>query len=329
MSSPDIFREVRVRAPGKINLLLAVGPLRTDGYHSLASVFQAVSLYEEIHAHSARELSVEFTGPIDTSGLHGNDTLVHRAARLVAQELDEDARQQLVGGTADVPGIRIVVDKHVPIAGGMGGGSADAAATLLACNAVWDAQLSTERLLDLAAQLGADVPFALQGSNAIGLDRGDRLTPVVSSGTFHWVLVPQHSGLSTPAVYAELDRLRQRAEKISSADLEVPEELLRALRGSNADALAATLRNDLEAAAFSLDPSLAARAQQLSEFEGVCHVLVSGSGPTLAALCESAERAELLHAALRVQGIESFAVHGPVPGARFVHEVPGSGGSAQ
>lgn len=313
---------VHVRAPGKINLALCVGAVRPDGYHDLATVFQAVSVFEEVHAHTAREFSVEFTGPIDTSMLTGDDTLVHRAARLVAAELTAQQRSQFgVAGDA-LPGIRIVVEKHVPIAGGMGGGSADAAATLLACNVIWDAGLEKERLLELAAMLGADVPFSMLGGTALGLDRGDQLTPVLTAGELAWVLVPSTFGLSTPAVYAELDRLRSTGEVPNPIEAVVAPDLFAALRGGKPESLVNALTNDLEAAAFSLSPELQKLASSLAERPEVLRCMVSGSGPTLAILTQAGSDAVRLAEELRSAGLPAVAAHGPVSGAHFVHDTP-------
>lgn len=319
MASPRP-RIVRVRAPGKINVALSVGPLRADGYHDLATVFQAVSLYEDLVARPAASLSVEYRGPIDTGALTGEDTLVHRAARLVAAELSDAQRAELGLRGEEQPGAHIIVEKHVPIAGGMGGGSADAAAALLACNALWNVGLDKTRLWKLAAQLGADVPFALQGGNALGLGRGDELTPVLADGTFHWVLVPHSSGLSTPAVYSELDRMRAHQLVPTPHSAAVDAEVMSALRSGKAHVLRDALQNDLQAAAFSLAPELEQFARELNLHRDVCVAMVSGSGPTLAVLVADGVAANLLVSDLRAQRREAFAVTGPVHGAHFVHE---------
>ncbi|HLP22531.1 MAG TPA: 4-(cytidine 5'-diphospho)-2-C-methyl-D-erythritol kinase [Microbacteriaceae bacterium] len=311
---------VRVRAPGKINVALSVGPLREDGYHDLATVFLAVSLYEEVAAWPARGFTVTYGGSVDTSMLTGDDTLVHRAARLVAAELSAEQRAVWGIGEGGVPGVHIAVEKHVPIAGGMGGGSADAAATLLACNALWNVGLGKERLWELAATLGADVPFALQGGTALGLGRGDELTPVLAGGTFHWVLVPNETGLSTPAVYRELDRLRAEHVVPNPDRAAVAPEVMTALRSGSASGLRDALHNDLQAAAFSLAPELETRVRQFNLHRDAMVTLVSGSGPTLAILAPDQIAARMLVADLRAQGLGAIEVVGPVHGAHFVHE---------
>ena len=313
---------VHVRAPGKVNLALSVGPNGEDGYHDVATVFLAVSLSEDIFAHSAHEFSVGYTGSIDTSGLVGDDTLVHRAARLVAAELTPAQRERLGVAPGDVPGIRIVVEKNVPIAGGMGGGSADAAAALLACDAIWDVGLSKERMWALGAQLGADVPFALQGGAALGTGRGDQLAPVLVSGAFHWVLVPNPSGLSTPAVYAELDRLRADGVVEEPNRPGVEAELLSAVRDGDPHRLAAAMVNDMEAAAFACSPELEADVAAMREHPLALRVMVSGSGPTLAVLTESAAAATELAADLESHGRRALVASGPAAGAHVVRDTP-------
>jgi len=190
---------VHARAPGKINVSLTVGALQEDGYHDVATAYQAVSLYEDVYATRSDGFSVEFGGSIDTSHLTtGADNLAVRAARLLARS------------TGYRGGVHLRIEKDVPIAGGMGGGSADAAATLLACDTLWGTERTRDQLLALGAELGADVPFALAGGTAIGTGRGDRLSPALAKGTFQWVLAIAEFGVSTPDVYGELDRHRER-----------------------------------------------------------------------------------------------------------------------
>src|SRR6478736_4778513 len=178
---------VHVRAPGKINVFMRVGDVQPDGYHDVATAYQAVSLYEDVRAWPDDEFSVAFGGSIDTSGLvTDGSNLAIRAAKLLAR------------ATGVAGGVRLEIDKHVPIAGGMGGGSADAAATLVACDALWGTDIGREELLALAARLGADVPFALVGGTAIGTGRGDRLSPALATGQFHWILALPEGELSTP-----------------------------------------------------------------------------------------------------------------------------------
>ncbi len=309
-------RRVKVRAPGKINAYFQVGPLRADGYHAVASSYVAVSLYEEVAATSrpgtpATEITVSLspesslepellaTIPLDASNL------VVRAALLVA------------GIAEDPSGVHLEITKHVPIAGGMGGGSADAAATLVACDALWHTGLSREELAQLGSELGADVPFALMGGAAVGLGIGDELSPALAPTPLHWVLVPADFGLSTPVVYDRLDALRLAAGITASEPSQIKAGVLAALRAGDAQALAPWLHNDLQASAVSLAPSL---TQTLAEGKslGALAALVSGSGPTIAFLAEDADHAQALSRALAGLGHEAWAVQGPVHGAHII-----------
>jgi 4-diphosphocytidyl-2-C-methyl-D-erythritol kinase len=302
---------VHVRAPGKLNLFFEVGGLQPDGYHDVASAYQAVSLYEDVVAHPAEEFSIEVSGRIDLSGVPRDDrNLALRAARLLAAETGVDA------------GVRLEVRKSVPVAGGMGGGSADAAAALVACDALWGCGLSNARLHELAAHLGADVPFALLGGTAVGHGRGDRLSPALARGRFDWVLATHADGLSTPEVFRALDADRAGLDiaPYAGPDAAAPEvdpDVLHALRSGSPGELAASIRNDLQAVALRLRPELAdtiAEGERLGALAGI----VSGSGPTVAFLAEDAEAAIGLEAALDAAGHDVVRVHGPVPGARVV-----------
>jgi 4-diphosphocytidyl-2-C-methyl-D-erythritol kinase len=230
MTSAAAPKVVHARAPGKINVFLKVGALLDDGYHDVATAYQAVSLYEDIRATVADDFSVSFTGPIDTSGLATDGSnLAIKAATLLAH------RAGYRGG------VHLEIEKHVPIAGGMGGGSADAAATLLACDSLWGTDLTREDLLELATQLGSDVPFAFTGGTAIGTGRGDQLSPALAKGSFQWVLALADFGMSTPLVYSELDRHRDRhAQDIfpASTQPQVDANVLQALRAGDPHMLA-------------------------------------------------------------------------------------------
>src|SRR5215207_9939591 len=300
---------VHARAPGKINLFMRVGALEADGYHDVATAYQAVSLYEDVRAWHDDEFSVGFGGSIDTSGLPTDaSNLAIRAAKLLAR-------------TVGVPGgVHLEVEKNVPIAGGMGGGSADAAATLVACDTMWGTALSKEELHGLAVKLGADVPFALSGGTAIGTGRGDRLSPALATGSFHWVLALAEFGLSTPGVYGELDRRRGEAPRLDPIDSRqvVDAAVLHALRAGDARRLAAALHNDLQSAALGLAPGLGG-ILELGEAHGAMAGIVSGSGPTVAFLVDDAESAIELQVALSAARLNAVHVHGPVHGARIVH----------
>ena len=300
---------VHVRAPGKVNLFMRVGEVQPDGYHDVATAYQAVSLYEDVRAWPDDEFSVSFAGSIDTSGLPTDaSNLAIRAAKLLAR-------------TAGVPGgVHLEIEKHVPIAGGMGGGSADAAATLVACDAMWGTVLSKEELHALAAKLGADVPFALSGGTAIGTGRGDRLSPALATGSFHWVLALAEFGLSTPGVYRELDRRRGEVPRLDAVDARpgVDAAVLHALRAGDARRLADALHNDLQSAALGLAPGLGG-ILELGEAHGAMAGIVSGSGPTVAFLAEDGDSALELQIALSAARLNAVHVHGPVHGARIMY----------
>ncbi|MGN7978849.1 4-(cytidine 5'-diphospho)-2-C-methyl-D-erythritol kinase [Microbacterium sp. 22195] len=300
---------VHVRAPGKINVYLGVGPRHDDGYHALATVFQAVSLYEDVYASASDDFSIAVVGDVDISGVPLDDrNLALRAAKLLAQ-------------TAGVTqGVHLDIRKGVPVAGGMGGGSADAAAALVACDALWGTELGPRGLHELAARLGADVPFALHGGTAVGTGRGDVLTPALARGRFDWVLVLSDTGLSTPEVYGRLDELRMHGEALADDPtelLEVPVAVLQALRAGDATELAPVMMNDLEAAAVVGRPDL-----ELTLADGVrmgaLTGIVSGSGPTTAFLCGGPEAARAVQDELKATGREALHVHGPVPGAQII-----------
>jgi 4-diphosphocytidyl-2-C-methyl-D-erythritol kinase len=298
---------VTVRVPGKVNLFLGVGDCRDDGYHELATVFHAVSLFDEVTVRTANLLSLNMSGdgakglPIDRRNL------AWQAAELMGER---------VGRSADVA---ISIDKSIPVAGGMAGGSADAAAVLVAMNSLWELGLPRRDLHAMAAQLGSDVPFALHGGTALGTGRGEQLATVLARSTFHWVLAFAKGGLSTPKVFAELDRLRADPERSGRSQLETPELLLAALASGDPHQLAPLLANDLQPAAVSLDAGLR-RTLRAGIEAGALAGIVSGSGPTCAFLCASSADAVDVGAQLSGAGVcrTVRVASGPVPGARVV-----------
>lgn len=302
---------VHAKAPGKINVYLRVGELGPDGYHEVASAYQAVSLSEELRVEHADGFELEVTGTVDLSTVPLDErNLALRAARLLAE------------ATGYRGGVRIRVDKHVPVAGGMGGGSADAAAALIACDALWGTELHRDALFELAKKLGADVPFALSGGVAVGTGRGDELAPALAKGSFNWVLALSERGLSTPEVYAELDRHRakHRADFRPVEDPPVVDQaVLQALRAGDAAMLAQVMHNDLQVAALHLAPELA-RVIELGEHNGALAGIVSGSGPTVAFLVEDADAALELQVALSAARLEVVRATGPVHGARILSD---------
>ncbi|MGE2734788.1 4-(cytidine 5'-diphospho)-2-C-methyl-D-erythritol kinase [Mycolicibacterium vaccae] len=303
---------VTVRVPGKVNLYLEVGDRRDDGYHELATVFHAVSLFDEVTVRTADVLSLAFTGEGAESLPTDENNLAWQAALLMAEHVGR------------APDVAITIDKCIPVAGGMAGGSADAAAVLVAMNELWELGVPRRDLHGLAAQLGSDVPFALHGGTALGTGRGEELATVLARDTFHWVLAFAPGGLSTATVFGEIDRLRAEEGDRLPPRLQSPEPVLTALASGDPAKLAALLGNDLQPAALNLDPSLR-RTLRAGVDAGALAGLVSGSGPTCAFLCSSAESAVRVGAELAGMGVcrTVRVASGPVPGARVV-----AGGSA-
>jgi 4-diphosphocytidyl-2-C-methyl-D-erythritol kinase len=300
---------VTVRVPGKVNLYLAVGDRRDDGYHELTTVFHAVSLLDEVTVSTADVLSLEMAGEGVESLPTDERNLAWRAAELMADHVGR------------APDVAISIEKSIPVAGGMAGGSADAAAVLVAMNTLWELGVPRRDLHVLAAQLGSDVPFALHGGTALGTGRGEELATVLARSTFHWVLAFAEGGLSTPAVFAEIDRLRDTAGAGRDAPprLDDPEPVLAALASGDPAELAPLLGNDLQAAAVSLDPGLR-RTLRAGTGAGALAGIVSGSGPTCAFLCTSASAALDVGAELAGAGVcrTVRVASGPVHGARVV-----------
>ncbi|UOX99780.1 4-(cytidine 5'-diphospho)-2-C-methyl-D-erythritol kinase [Blastococcus sp. PRF04-17] len=298
---------VVVQAPAKVNVHLGVGPLRPDGFHELRTVYLAVSLFDTVTARPGEGLALSVTGEGADVVPADRTNLVWRAA-------------ELLSAAAGVPAdAELAIAKTIPAAAGLAGGSADAAAALVALDALWGTRAGREDLAVLAAQLGSDVPFSLAGGVALGAGRGERLSPVLARAQSHWVLGIAGEGLSTPAVYGELDRLRAAGRLPEGTDLAPAEPVLAALRSGVPDELAEALHNDLQAPALSLRAELG-RALRAATDAGAAAALVSGSGPTVAALARDEPSAVRLAAALAGAGVFRTvrAVHGPVPGARLI-----------
>jgi 4-diphosphocytidyl-2-C-methyl-D-erythritol kinase len=297
-------RSVTVRVPAKVNLHLGVGPVRKDGFHELVTVYHALSLYDEVVVAAADGLSVAVTGEGAEQVPADDDNLAARAVRALAAMLDRD------------PDVAVTVRKGIPVAGGMAGGSADAAAALVACDALWGTGLSKPELQDIAARLGSDVPFPLLGGTALGTGRGELLSPVLAPRQRHYVLGLAEAGLSTPEVFRTLDRLRAESHLPVAAPAE---RLLGELRSEDPAGLGAALTNDLQPAALTLKPSLR-RALRAGVDEGALGALVSGSGPTCFFRAEDADHAVRIAAALAGRGVcrTVRTAYGPVPGARII-----------
>ncbi|MFF3204805.1 4-(cytidine 5'-diphospho)-2-C-methyl-D-erythritol kinase [Streptomyces sp. NPDC002962] len=299
---------VTVRVPAKVNVQLAVGAARADGFHDLANVFLAVGLYDEVTVTAADRLRVTCEGPDAGQVPLDRTNLAARAAIALAERY---------GRTPDV---HVHIAKDIPVAGGMAGGSADGAGALLACDALWGTGATRDELLEICAELGSDVPFSLVGGAALGTGRGEKLAALEVGGTFHWVFAMAGRGLSTPSVFREFDRLAQGRD--------IPEpvasrRLLDALAEGDPDALAATVSNDLQPAALSLFPDLA-DTLAAGRAAGALATLVSGSGPTTAFLARDTAAAEKIAEALRTSGTcRSVRVAaGPAPGATVVGDRP-------
>jgi 4-diphosphocytidyl-2-C-methyl-D-erythritol kinase len=296
---------VRVRVPAKINLRLAVGDLRRDGYHDLLTVFHAVDLTDElVIAPGARNT-------VRTGGAAGVPTGTKNLAIAAAKLLSDHTGL----GTP----VTIEINKQIPVAGGMAGGSADAAAALIGCSALWGVDIGRDELAALGARLGSDVPFALSGGTAVGTGRGELLSPVLTRMTLHWVLGLSKTGLSTPEVFGELDRLRAAGDR---PRVDGVQPMLAALAAGDLAAVADAMANDLQAAAVSLQPELR-RALRAGTDAGALAGIVSGSGPTLAFLCTDADHAA--DVAVRLAGTGTCAAvkvaSGPAPGARLIASV--------
>ncbi|MEI9907876.1 MAG: 4-(cytidine 5'-diphospho)-2-C-methyl-D-erythritol kinase [Actinomycetota bacterium] len=305
--TPIAAQSVLVRVPAKINLQLSVGPKEADGFHGLVTVFQSISLYDDVTVSLGEEgsgIEVEVIGD-QTHGVPLDSTnLSCKAAALMCEKFDLPTD------------LKIEIKKSIPVAGGLAGGSADAAGTIVAIDALFSLGLSREEMHAIAATLGSDVPFMLSGGTAVGRGRGDQVTAALSRGTYHWVLALSTVGLSTPAVYGECDRLRAGMQVTAP---KVNDQLLQSLLAADAAQLGKTLVNDLQPAACSLRPALRLILDVGEEY-GALGSIVSGSGPTVAFLVTDEDHALDLAVALTSSGVVGSVtrVSGPVPGAKVI-----------
>lgn len=293
---------VTVRAPAKINLHLGVGPARADGYHQLATVYQAIGLYDDVTASDAAAwtVAVSVSGDLDVSGVPLDEDNIAIRAGL------ELTRHHGIERAAHLD-----IAKSIPVAGGLAGGSADAAAALVALDRLWDLQTPDDDLLEIAGRLGSDVPFALLGGTAYGTGRGELVEPVTDHGQWWWVVLPHAVGLSTAAVYAEYDALGLGEQ------LRAPDGLFAALVAGAPEDLAAELHNDLEPAALELRPDLAAMRESILD-AGAYAALLSGSGPTWLGLAGDADHAREIAGELGKAFPVVLAAPGPVAGTHVV-----------
>jgi 4-diphosphocytidyl-2-C-methyl-D-erythritol kinase len=300
-------RGVIARVPAKVNLQLSVGPLGSDGYHEVITVFQAISLFDDVSVATAlvgNGLTIDISGQTSSGVPVDSSNLAIRAADLMIK-------------TYDLPtDLVIKLKKEIPVAGGMAGGSADAAGVIVGLDSLFELGLSRDEMESVGSKIGSDVPFSICGGVAIGSGRGDQITPALAKGNYFWVLALSGQGLATPSVYQECDRLR---EGLSIATPQVSEPLMQALRAGDAKALGKSLSNDLQSAACSLRPALRLVLDVGVDY-GALGGIVSGSGPTVAFLVSSDEHAMDLTVALSASGVVSSVVRatGPVPGARII-----------
>jgi 4-diphosphocytidyl-2-C-methyl-D-erythritol kinase len=308
---------VTARVPAKINLQLAVGPLRADGYHGLVTVFHAISLFDEVTVEAATADSVTVAGEGADHVPADGDNLALRGVRALREAMVARDGAAPDAGPDGRAGVAVSIRKRIPVAGGLAGGSADAAAALVACNELWQAALSGSELCEVAARVGSDVAFAVQGGTAVGRGRGEQLTSaLVAPVRYHWVLAFADGHLSTPAVYGTLDRLRGD-EAVSEPELSA--DLMSALRAGDAARVGPALSNDLQAPALAMFPALRKTLAAGREF-GALGALVSGSGPTCFFLARDERHATDLAVALSSAGVSRAVATatGAAPGATVI-----------
>lgn len=298
------YKSVEVQVPAKVNLQLSVGPKKADGYHEVVTVFQAISLYDTIKISPSDQFQISIKGDYTNGVPLDQSNLVYKAVELMAEKFDTDKA------------LEIEISKSIPVAGGMAGGSADAAGALLGIDQLFGLGLSRDELGEVARNLGSDVPFMLHGGTAVGRGHGDEITPALSRGTYHWVIAVSSNGLSTPSVYGECDRLR------TGLDIKAPslnDELLQALLSGDSTRVGKSLNNDLQAAACSLRPALRLILDTGQEY-GALGGIVSGSGPSVAFLVADEDHSLDLAVALTSSGVVGSVARaqGPVPGAKVI-----------
>lgn len=298
------YKSIEVQVPAKVNLQLSVGPREADGYHEIVTLFQAISIFDTIKISASEKFELTLKGDYTNGVPLDNSNLVYKAVELMVEKFGTDKN------------LAIEIDKSIPVAGGMAGGSADAAATLLAIDGLYGLNLSKDELSEVARNLGSDVPFMLHGGTAVGRGRGDQITPALSRGNYHWVIAVSSSGLSTPAVYSECDRLR------TGLDIKAPslnDELLQALLSGDATRVGKSLSNDLQAAACSIRPALRLILDMGQEY-GALGGIVSGSGPSVAFLVADEDHSLDLAVALTSSGVVGSVARaqGPVHGAKIL-----------
>ena len=300
-------RGVVARVPAKVNLQLSVGPLGSDGFHEVTTVFQAISLFDDVTVATAPDgdgIKISISGQTSSGVPADSSNLAVKAAELMIKNYDLPTD------------LIIKLKKEIPVAGGMAGGSADAAGVIVGLDSLFELGLSRDEMEGVGSKIGSDVPFSICGGVAIGTGRGDQITPALAKGNYNWVLALSGQGLSTPSVYQECDRLR---EGLSISSPAVSEQLMQALRAGDAKALGKALTNELQPAACSLRPALRLVLDVGVDY-GALGGIVSGSGPTVAFLVSDDDHAMDLTVALSASGVVSSVVRatGPAHGARII-----------
>jgi 4-diphosphocytidyl-2-C-methyl-D-erythritol kinase len=298
-------------SPAKVNIYFAVGSFLKDGFHKVASCYQALSLREKVLVESSVHFSIDFAGDYK---LQSEASVPKDKSNLVYKAGDELIA---LGAKSGAEKVSFLINKSVPIAGGMAGGSADAAASLVALNELNQSGLE-DRFQEAASKLGADVPFSLIGGTAIGLGRGQVLSKIKVETVLHWVMSPSSFGLSTPQVYRKLDVMRIN-EGVDVAHLEepaVPEDLIVALQSGDVKSIANLMHNDLEVAAIAIRPELA-NILDAGRKAGSLRSMVSGSGPTIAHLAKDRVHAEQIANRLHNAGYEAIVTYTSQSGTRL------------
>ncbi|MFM7014162.1 MAG: 4-(cytidine 5'-diphospho)-2-C-methyl-D-erythritol kinase [Actinomycetota bacterium] len=308
LGSSDLFV---ASAPAKVNLFFAVGAFLKDGYHEVASLYQALALREQLSMELSGRNHVEFCGPYQSLA---EESVPRDDSNLVflAQKALSEFSVELANSKFD-----FLIKKSVPIAGGMAGGSADAAAALTLIDGRYGLELGS-KLEEIGSSFGADVPFSIRGGTAQGLGRGEVLSPIETSGTLHFVVTPNPVGLATPLVYKQLDlmRIEEGIDVSALAPPTLSRSLLKAVADANPEALAPLMANDLERAALRLRPELRS-VLEAGEEAGALRSMISGSGPSIVHLARNRTDAELIAERLRRASFESIVSYSSQSGSRL------------
>ena len=304
---------ITVRAPARVSVFLRVGSAGRDGYHDMASLYQAVSLYDEVTAEAAEDFSVRFSGAVDTQRIPQNaNSIAVRAAKMLAEH------------TGVRQGVALSVLKRIPLGSGLGGASANVAGTLVACDELWGTHVGKNVLSKIAAKLGPEIPFSIAGGTAVWSSEGKQFSPALSKGKYHWVLAFTSATWEVAKVLRTLEQHRQQNHEYfrnTPKVVEIEAEVMQAIRQGDSECLAQAMHNDLQVAAMKLDPELGALLE-LGESRGALAGIVSGVGSTVAFLTDGITGAESLSRVLNAEGVATLIVNGPVSGARRIDNLP-------